>query len=94
MQAECIVVHRTGIDKAFYKKQTESQTSRTFRMKFDTLDQMENEKDPERFERIAERHDCYAKKLESRYEDKFIETVYDPKERRIVSKTVNGIKVK
>jgi len=89
-----IFIHRLGIDKAFYKKQTESQSSRTFRMIFDTLDQMEKETDPERFERIVERHDRYAKKLESRYEDKFIETVYDPKERRIVSKTVNGNKVK
>jgi len=79
-----VFIHRLGIDKAFYKKQTESQSSPTFRMIFDTFDQMKKETDPECFERIAERHDRYAQKLKSRYEDKFIETVYAPKERRII----------
>jgi len=78
-------VHRTGIINAYYAKQTESQVKRMYRMLFDTLDQMEKETDPERFERIAERHDRYAEKLKSRYQDKLIETVYDPKERRVVS---------
>jgi hypothetical protein len=55
---------------------------------------MGKETDPERLERIVKRHDRYAQQLKKRYQTKLIETVYDPKERRIVSKTVNGIKVK
>jgi hypothetical protein len=85
-----LFVHRKAIANAYYEKQIESPTKRMFRTLFETLDQMEKETDPERLERIAERHDRYAEQLKKRYQPKLIETVYDPKEWRIVSKAVNG----
>jgi hypothetical protein len=89
-----IFVHRAGINKAFYKKQTESQSSRMFRMLFATLDQMKKETDPERYERLANRHDRYAEKVESYARPRYIETEYDLSKRRIISKTVNGNRIK
>jgi hypothetical protein len=85
-----IFVHRAGIDKAFYRKQTESQLKRMFRMLFDTLDQMEKETDPGRYERIKKRHERYIEKVANYIRPKVIETEYDLSKRRIISKTVNG----